>query len=323
MRRYRGFTLVELLVVIAIIGILIALLLPAVQAAREAARRSQCTNNLKQIGLAMHNYNDRSKVFPFGYLETTTPALELHRRTCWAQEIWPFIEQGPLYDKYMQDLNLWVMDVPPEIRDAQIPAYQCPSDGSQPAYGGSGGRRSNADGAQGNYVVCTGDGLNDPNDATQDGMPYNSRNNPLRGIFWENSHTKFSDIIDGTSNTLLASEGIVRGSDVAGPTGSGWGGAGGYWGGAPHGGYGFTTLEPPNSPLPDLIYSCKDENFPQAPCRGTGGTLPHYNFARSYHPGGANFAIADGSVRFISETIDLPTYHAIGTRRQGEVPGPF
>jgi len=298
-----GFTLVELLVVIAIIGILIALLLPAVQAAREAARRSQCTNNLKQIGLAMHNYHDRSKAFPYGYIESPTT---LHRRTCWFQEIWPFIEQAPLYDLYMQDTQLWVMDVDPDVRDAQLPAFMCPSDGTQPAFGGSGGDRSGAYGFQGSYVVCTGDGI----------MYYGTGD--LRGMFYRRSDVNFADVIDGTSNTLMASEGIIRGKSTGG-----WGGAGGYWGGAPHGGYGFTTLEPPNSPLADRVYSCKSTTWPQAPCSSTSGTNDHRNFARSYHPGGANFAVADGSVRFISETINLTTYHAIGTRREGEVPGPF
>lgn len=216
------------------------------------------------------------------------------------------MEQQPLYDLYMQDTNQWVMDVDPAVRDAQIAGFNCPSDGSAPARGGSGGTRSGAAGAQGNYVVCTGDGI----------MLYGTGD--LRGMFYRRSETSFADIVDGSSNTLMASEGIIRGA----PTG-GWGDAGAYWGGAPHGGYGFTTLEPPNSPLPDRMYACKNTTWPQAPCSSTGGTNDHRNFARSYHPGGAVFVLGDGSVRFISETINLTTYHGLGTRRMGEVLGEF
>ena len=312
-RSHKGFTLVELLVVIAIIGILIALLLPAVQAAREAARRSQCTNNLKQIGLAMHNYHDTHKKFPYGYIES--PTL-LHRRTCWFQEIWPYIEQQALYDLYMVDTQQWVMDVDPDVRDAQIAAFQCPSDGEQPAKGGSGGNRSGADGFQGSYVVCAAGYLEDPQgQVIHDGiMHYGTAD--LGGIFYRRSENKFASIIDGSSNTLLASEGIARGKNNTG----GWGGAGGYWGGAPHGGYGFTALEPPNSPLPDRVYSCKSTTWPQAPCTSTSGTDDHRNFARSYHPGGCNFVLADGSVTFLSETINLATYNGLATRKGGESP---
>lgn len=300
----RGFTLVELLVVIAIIGILVALLLPAIQAAREAARRSECSNKLKQIGVALHNYHDTHKVFPYGYLEEGT----LHKRTCWFQEVWPFIEEQPLYDRYMENTSLWVMDVPPEVRDATLKSFQCPSDGSQPAKGASGGFRSNADGFQGSYVVCTGPGI----------MRYGTAD--LGGMFFRLSAIKMSDVVDGTSNTLMASEAIARGSKN---TNSGWGGAGGYWGGAPHGGYGFTTLEPPNSPIADRVYACKATDWPEAPCISTAGTDDHRNFARSYHPGGANFVLADASVRFIPNSVNLEVYQALGTRRGREVVGQY
>ena len=296
----RGFTLVELLVVIAIIGILVALLLPAIQAAREASRRSECGNKLKQIGLALHNYHDTHSVFPYGYIESPTT---LHRRTCWMQELLPFIEQGPLYDMYMQDTRLWVMDVNPEVRDAELDAFMCPSDDAQPAKGGSGGRRSNADGFQGNYIVCSGPGI----------MYYGTAD--LKGMFYRRSRTKFASVIDGTSNTLMVSESIVRGSVNKN---GGWGGAGGYWGGAPHGAYGFTTLETPNTLLPDRVYKCKDTLFLHAPCTSTFGTNDHRNFARSYHPGGVNATLADASVRFITDSINLTTYRNLATRRGGE-----
>ncbi len=298
-----GFTLVELLVVIAIIGILVALLLPAIQAAREAARRSECLNNLKQIGVAMHNYHDTFKVYPYGYIESPTT---LHRRTTWFQEIWPFVEQGALYDLYMEDTRLWVMDVDPAVRDQDIEAFQCPSDGNQPAKGASGGFRSGASGFQGSYVVCSGKGI----------MYYGTAD--LGGMFYRRSRITFADILDGTSNTLMASEGIVRGTATGG-----WGGAGGYWGGAPHGGYGFTTLETPNSPIADRVYSCKSTTWPNAPCASTGGTNDHRNFARSYHPGGVNAVLADASVRFITDSINLGTYRALGTRHGGEPPAQY
>lgn len=300
--RRRGFTLVELLVVIAIIGILVALLLPAIQAAREAARRAECSNKLKQLGVALHNYHDTHRTVPYGYIESPTT---LHRRTTWFQEVWPFVEQDVLYDEYMNDTQLWVMDVDPAVRDTPLDAFQCPSDGSQPAKGGSGGNRSGADGFQGSYIVCSGAGI----------MYYGTAD--LGGMFFRRSRISFRDVLDGTSNTLMASEAIARG---AANTNSGWGGAGGYWGGAPHAAYGFTTLEPPNSPLPDRVYRCKSTTWPEAPCRSTGGTNDHRNFARSYHPGGVNATLADASVRFIADSINLDTYRALGTRRGREPP---
>lgn len=296
-----GFTLVELLVVIAIIGVLVALLLPAVQQAREAARRMQCSNNFKQLGLALHNYHDTYGVFPYGVLNDGV-ANTFHRRCTWMQALMPFYEQGPAHDQYMAWDGLWVMDTPAAIRDLKIPGLQCPSDGASPAVGGSGGFRSGADGFQGNYVGCTGDQLT-------------HLTTPLRGMFWFNSRTKFADVIDGTSNTLAFSEVIIRGATNTG----GWGDGGGYWGGGRWGSYGFTALEPPNTTVPDRVHGCKSTTFFKSPCTsdsGSAGTAEVY--ARSYHPGGVLACHVDGSVHFVPETINRLVYQAWATRAQGE-----
>ncbi|MCR9119263.1 MAG: DUF1559 domain-containing protein, partial [bacterium] len=151
-----GFTLVELLVVIAIIGVLIALLLPAVQAAREAARRSSCSNKLKQIALATHNYHDVNRKFPYGFSESDPGHPN---RTCWVQLMLPFMEQNNMYQQFTAYTGTWIMDVPAVVRDAQLDTLVCPSDGNSPTFGGSGGLRSGAYGAQGNYVGLAGNGI--------------------------------------------------------------------------------------------------------------------------------------------------------------------
>ncbi len=304
LRSRRGFTLVELLVVIAIIGVLVALLLPAVQQAREAARRMSCSNNMKQLGLALHNYHDTFKVFPYGWLSSSY--MQTLKRDCWYQRILPFIEQGAAYDQYMAWNGQWIMDTPAAIRDLQVPALVCPSDASAPAVGGSGGYRSGADGFQGTYVGCRGSQIL-------------LRNGENGGIFNLASKTKFASVVDGTSNTLAFSEAIIRGSTNTG----GWGGPGGYWGGAEWGGFGYTCYEPPNTTVPDRIYKCKNESFPNSPCVSVGSTTQIETYARSYHPGGVMATLCDGSVRFIAETINRQTYQALGTRQGAEVVGEF
>jgi len=301
LRPRTGFTLVELLVVIAIIGVLVALLLPAVQAAREAARRSSCSNNLKQLGIALHNYHDTLQVFPYGYMEEGM----LHKRDCWVQQIMPFMEMNNMYDQYMQTNVEWIMDIPGTLKDQPIKALMCPSDGAGPATGASGGVRAGGAGFQGNYVGCTGDGI----------MLHTAQ---LRGVFYKLSRSTFGTITDGTSNTLVFSESKIRGSAT-----NGWGEAGGYWGGARWGGYGFTTLEAPNTTVADKVYQCKSTTFPKAPCISLTGTDQTQNFARSYHPAGVMATLADGSTRMISNTIDLTTYRALGTAGQGETIGDF
>lgn len=306
-----GFTLVELLVVIAIIGVLVGLLLPAVQAAREAARRMQCTNNLKQIGLAMHNYHDTLLSFPYGHrLERTG---DTKRRDCWYHRLLPYIEQttySNLYEAYNDPYaNEYIHRMPASIAGIKVPAFMCPSDASSPAVGGGGTNN----GFQGTYAVCAGSGLY-PGRAFDMNMILTDPG----GMFGRNEKIGMKSCIDGTSNTLLASEGIIRGS-----TGASWGGLGGYWGGSPHGSYAFTAAEPPNTTVPDRVYSCKSTTFPKAPCEnGNAGGLPgRWNFARSYHTGGVNAVLVDGSVRFVSNSVDRNTFQRAGCRMDGQTLG--
>jgi len=173
----RGFTLVELLVVIAIIGVLIALLLPAVQQAREAARRSECANNLKQIGLAVHNYHDTFASFPSGWIDSSG---NLH---AWGTLILPFIEQNNIYESMSPDFGNARSAITDDKAGAVINAYMCPSS-TLPHRNDNGMGRSN-------YQCNKGRGYGN---ADQD------------GVFWENSGVRFRDITDGTSHTVLVGE---------------------------------------------------------------------------------------------------------------------
>ena len=298
----RAFTLIELLVVIAIIAILVALLLPAVQQAREAARRSQCQANLKQIGIAMHNYHDVHGRLPYGYFNSNS----YHGRDTRMQQLMPYYDQAAAYDAYASSNVRWVMDTPKEIKDLKIPVLMCPSDPSRGGFGGGGGARAGGNGFQGNYVLCAGNAM----------MTRNSRK--LNGIACQDSSVRFGDVIDGTSVTLMAGEVILRGKGTGG-----WGGAGGYWGGGNHGAYGFTSLETPNTTVADQVYSCKSTTWPGAPCTSIGGGSALRNFTRSEHVGGTHVAMVDGAARFISENVDIDVWRAAGSRDGEEVSNDF
>lgn len=315
--RRGGFTLVELLVVIAIIGVMVGLLLPAVQAAREAARRMQCSNNNKQLALAMHNYHDTFKTFPYGHKQEV--AGQTKRRDCWFQRVLPFIEQQNYYDAYDQvEVTYgqfpaeYIHRLPAEIAGVPIDAFMCPSDPSGPARGGNG----STSGFKGNYAVCAGGGNpTNPILATIT-VPINyDMTVDAGGMFGRQLARRFRDCVDGTSNTLMLSEGMLRGTAAA------WGELGGYWGGAPHGSFGFSTGETPNTTVPDRVYSCGSTTWRKAPCEnGFAGGLPgRYNFARSYHAGGVNAALCDGSVRFVTESIERQLWRNLGNRDDGGI----
>ena len=338
--RHFAFTLVELLVVIAIIGILVALLLPAVQAAREAARRSSCLNNLKQYGLAAANYESAHKHFPLGFendLNTSGGTAIPDDRLCWFHLMLPYMEQVELGRGLIEHLdtaqNASALNYLPGLTTA-IPIAMCPSESIGPKFQTQGPAlpplppRTDdpGQGFHGNYVANAGStyfDTFDPNGPAELRARYRGRSpidvaRDLNGIFFHKSETKFAEITDGSSKTLAFAEiilaedtgcGTLRCNDLRGR----------YYNPA-HGNTIFSTVHPLNTSLPDRLTFCNAESSPpQAPCEfGSNGDQLQLA-ARSYHPGGANFCFADGSIRFITDDIEFLVYRGMGSRDGGEV----
>ncbi|MEZ6128183.1 MAG: DUF1559 domain-containing protein [Planctomycetaceae bacterium] len=312
----KGFTLIELLVVIAIIAILIALLLPAVQQAREAARRTQCKNNLKQLGIALHNYHDVFTTFPPGEIRIGSDALD-SSLAGWIAMLLPQMDQQPLYNQIDWNTKPINTGTNLPLMSSVIPGLLCPSEGgtgSDPQYSPT------------NYVACV----------PEDGDIMNTASGSA--MFFINSRTRFRDITDGTSNTLCLSECLINspwvqrfGTDQSGyqncrqgmaapinqnistspdfpPVGRGYSA---LFAQRPQA-WSFTTYWMPNDLRVDVQ---------QQECEGH--TWQSSFGARSRHEGGVQVCLADGSVRFVSENLDRGTWSALGTMQGGEVIGEY
>jgi len=311
-RRRPAFTLIELLVVIAIIAILIGLLLPAVQKVREAAARSKCSNNLKQLALAMHMHHDSYQKLP--YASKRSPDNGSGDRQTWVPQIWPFIEQTALATAY--NINTPFYQAPNTVPNTlngptgnTVPTYYCPSDRGPLAYVKSDQYWR----ARGNYVVSWGE------HAFQSQLDYYGDEGVFGFKDWRSRdkpiQSQLTDISDGTSQTLLMSEVLMHPDDT--------GDARGDILNDDAGGAMFMTGATPNVSI-DLTKNC--QNHPLTPCtpavtfgyaNGTGYKAVHG--ARSNHAGGVNAALADGSVRFVTNNIALGTWIALGTAHKGDV----
>jgi prepilin-type N-terminal cleavage/methylation domain-containing protein/prepilin-type processing-associated H-X9-DG protein len=285
----QAFTLVELLVVIAIIGVLVALLLPAVQAAREAARRTSCVNNITQLGLSLHSYEFHHESLPPGCTNPDGPVRSEPQgiHVSWIVKVLPYMEQNAMWRKFDQSAGAYA-EKNAEIRAAQITVLECPSDA---------GEYHNADRtvARSGYAGCHHD-VEAPIDANN------------HGLLFLNSHIRYSDIYDGSSNTLLLGEALTEPDELGWVSGTR----------ATLRNTGSLEQSKPGAQLQAELSKPAGQKpgEGQVPSTFVGGF-------GSYHSGVTNFAFADGSTRAISMDVDKELFRRLGHRADGEIVKPI
>ena len=310
-RSPRAFTLVELLVVITIIGILIALLLPAVQAAREAARRTQCTNNLKQLGLALHNYESANNTFPAAesiHIVTNETGVDIRGNPLWFV-IMGYIEQVNMDEQFDYEAGYYNwLSAHPEYLFKQFPFFQCPSDSRISQYP-----------SLRDYFGVTGGKTNADPQKRRGFRGYSFAD----GLFTINRWRRFADISDGSASTFAIGESVHNTRFGLAPGYDTNEGSPVFW----YGGCGcaHTTGATDNNPCPDpLLWSIgRGHRSTMLPINHLVSPIYEYQDQDvpfgSYHSGGAHFVFADGHVSFINDTIDMPVYQALSTIAGGEI----
>jgi prepilin-type N-terminal cleavage/methylation domain-containing protein len=296
-RNRSGFTLVELLVVIAIIGVLVGLTLPAVQAAREAARRLQCANNLKQMGIAIHNRADTHSVYPAGCL--LSPALPNEHRLYWSGQLLPYLEQSALFDTIDPD-QPWDTH-PPNMHAMRmgIPNFRCPSAAAPEVFD-----QNITDRVTSTYLACASGVI-----AMETGPSPNLSDLQLDGAFYTNSRTRHASFTDGLSNTILIGECLFL-PGVTGPDYNGNIQIIDHWC------IGSPGMAPNEMSEALGSTAIKINQFKLHPNTFIENIELGYS---SRHPGIIQSVFADGHIQVISDSIDVKTWSAAGTRSGGEV----